>query len=550
MKLPIIEAAVDASRPIDSGILELNNQEVSCAIGYAALNHSLTGAYMPFRRMEVMQHFVDGEDGRDGRMYKESYGIAALSEVGQQLTSPLGKTNALKTLKVLQVAQQHSRPEIFQNTLSVLSDKPLIDELAKNSRYVEDEHPEEMAEALTSENSDHEVPKDFWEKPIFMAPSEELNNLLSEHPEYGKGVNLESIAIAALGHIIDLRESRWSGEKLLQQAFDAETVYAPLLEVEGFDGVAMALRNEGAMKRLYKAGHQGLVDRAMEHLAQYAYSQEYVKETVHSALSLLVDEHIDGDALLGDDPSHGIIIGESRVLHQSLHRKTPDELRAVWRAKTPGSLALKMRRYQVEHPEDHHDLEPSDTIGITLITKDFSQQMMLFSDIVRRAVRYDMDETSGFELKASASRREKNTPFHVRGREDDLNIAMPYILGMNGDAASRIEEKIDCSGFEVMKVTFLYRGTPIELQVMTEATRIESRIGAYSHAAHKGSSKGLIKPEDLLKIKRRSEQFDKPNPTNMSRARAAEYELELARIELSDTALEAFFAMQDTMLRV
>lgn len=547
MNHEVIQDAIGKAQALKPEILYANLDDIAGAVAYAGLLHSRDNVSASFDCLSTSDHFLDGD------VYPEVYGPVALSHVGQEIGSPENGTNALKALRVLQdQREKDGYSELFQNTLSVLTDKPLIKELTRKSRFDPETHPEELSDALHSPN-DREIPVDFWMTESRMVPSGDLSSLLSEK-RGGSGVNLESVVISAIGHIIKLRKSGATGERLLQQIYDAETVYAPLAEIVGFDGVAMALRSEAAKKRLYRAGHKAYIDRAENHLLELASCPEDVHANVTDILGIVSDGHVQTRPVLGEDPSQGIIIGESTVVPRSLEAMLElndlEPYRAVWRLKTVGSLANKMYKYDIEHPGEGIIL-PGDTLGITLITPNQAQQGMLFAELISNTYDAHVQDGSGLHLVASASRKWANTPFHVRGRMDDIDETMYYIgptLDRIPGGHDMVDRRVDQTGFEVMKLTLQYYGLPVEIQVVTEDIREKSRIGHYAHVKHKGNRE--VDPADLWDIKRRAKQFKVLRPTAQSEKRADALRRDISKVELSMTGLRTYHAMQGALQRV
>ena len=537
--LPIPEIAASQAARLDPSLVDFIEPELCAAAGYAALTHDVNQVITPIRQVEALRHFAHD------KVYREVLASMSLVGVGMSIDSELYGTNARKSLRVLADRQSKTEPDRYFNTLGLLTDMPVIGESAAVSRFDFETHPEALEDVLRTSERDTEVPPEYWSIPSRMPSSKQLESVLSEK-QSGKGVNIEALVMRSVASIVELRESPWTGEKLLQQIFDAEAFFAPLVETVGFDGVAMALRSEAAHKRLYRMGKGAVYDRALNILGELLTSPGYVAGAVNEALQLISGGKALSVPLLGNDPSHGIVIGESVLTPPALQ----SAVRAVWRLKSPGSLAVKVLKHQTDYNCEEATALPADVIGITVIAPNKSAQAILFSDMMQRVLKLDSDEGSSLRLAISPSRKSEQTPFHIRGKKEDLNTMMAQVVAQVGPNAAYklIDRRDDEDGFEVSKVTLTLhdnvtrRDLPIEIQYLTREARTKARNDIYAHAGHKGNRE--VNPKYMRRIWERIEQLDHMGLTMQSNARAEQLHEEIASIPLSSTASSAFTELQ------
>ena len=172
---------------------------------------------------------------------------------------------------------------------------------------------------------------------------------------------------------------------------------------------------------------------------------------------------------------------------------------------------------------------------------------------MQRVLKLDSDQGSPLKLAISPSRKSVQTPFHIRGKQEDLNAMMAQVTARVGSSAALklIDRRDDEDGFEVSKVTLTLhdkvtgRDLPIEIQYLTKEARTKARNDIYAHAGHKGNRE--VNPKYMRRIWKRIEQLDHMGLTTQSNARAEQLHKEIASIPLSATADSAFTELQTVL---
>ncbi len=303
-----------------------------------------------------------------------------------------------------------------------------------------------------------------WEQgPVGATP----RDLLPVRTELG--VNIESVLIANAGMI------RWflahnAGDyaDALQRARSVEVFHAPMSEIMGIDGMAMAMQSQRALMRLDKLGAQEYIDQAqlqLQDLTDPGVVDARIDEIL-TALSGYSHHH----QPLRHDESHGIMIGEGV--------SGPEKLRTVWRIKSIGRTAEKLYKQQSFD-------RITDAIGITSITENAFQS----GQVIASALGKVMDNPR-FTLQSSPKR---NTPVHVRGGVEfvyDVARGMGY---RNTDELRSYADVKETSpeDYQVAKFAFTNQRWgdkyPVngELQTNRAEDRVAARIGTPNHAFYK-----------------------------------------------------------------
>lgn len=180
-----------------------------------------------------------------------------------------------------------------------------------------------------------------------------------------------------LTHLTCLINTRYDTPEAYELAYKSEALLAPLCEIIGFDGLAMALRSKVICLQLRNTGKGHFVDLAEQILSELgvlgaANPEETItaKERnqnygtiVHRILKSMVGD-IDSSAsygielILGGESDHDIVIGNGDII--------TDLLRLVFRLKSVGSLAQKLAEW-AEKAEKQHETERQNIQDSTLI---------------------------------------------------------------------------------------------------------------------------------------------------------------------------------------
>lgn len=444
----------------------------------------------------------------DEYLAPQVYSAAMLSGLFDAMSEPETRDSAKKGLRTY-LTQSREAPEDKLFVLGLLSDRRSIDEFWADQLLATYADDPARLELLTDSTNTLAVPEQAWEQPVIGTRAEDVLRLRSE-----KGVNIESLLIQAAQTLQWLHTDQAKNDTAtLQRLHIAESLYAPLAEVIGFDGIAMALQSRCAVLRSMYTGKQESVALAERIIANMG-SPAVVEDRTQAMLETVLGENIHEQVLTHATP-HGIVIGEGIC--------TEDDLRIVWRRKTVGSLARKLSSLEAGEV-------PMDIIGATVITSTTAQAGTAISDLLKR-VQYD----PRIVLRPSPSR---TSALHVKGSEayvqeiasalgytsiDDLREAADVVVAQHGV-------------YQVAKVTLTFQrwGEPwplhAELQFTTEADRIEARIGSAAHALYKLSGGITNTPHTanetnaLAELRAQKRHLGHNGLTTLSRERAIKLE--------------------------
>jgi hypothetical protein len=242
---------------------------------------------------------------------------------------------------------------------------------AENQYLTEESRQDQRLEAATHDRMQAEITmKQLWQQPMNML---DLNDLLRT----GHNVGLSTIFMESVNTLNMLNNTRYDTPEAYELAYKSEALLAPLCEIIGFDGLAMALRSKVICLQLRNTGKGHFVDLAEQILSELgvlgaANPEETItaKERnqnygtiVHRILKSMVGD-IDSSAsygielILGRESDHDIVIGNGDII--------TDLLRLVFRLKSVGSLAQKLAEW-AEKAEKQHETERQNIQDSTLI---------------------------------------------------------------------------------------------------------------------------------------------------------------------------------------
>jgi len=283
--------------------------------------------------------------------------------------------------------------------------------------------------------------------------------------------NIEAVLTKAVELLDNMRKPSSGRESaLLQDILEAESFYAPILEVLGVDGLASALRGEAHTIRLTKQGRGHLVDAARNELTRIRnIGIDKITGEVFGGWSAGECRNAVGyDEEAGEVP---VIVGDSTVWPSS------GAAAVKYRIKTVGSLANKLDRYE--------GAMPADLVGYTVISSDQRASAANFADFIVECMP---------GLEGTCDKKTKKSPFYVYGSSEYVNIVRQALVnrGVDPDICQldpRAERDIEDKGYrklEVAKATLRTSdGVPVEVQFITEAERAESRTGEVAHIIYK-----------------------------------------------------------------
>ena len=326
-------------------------------------------------------------------------------------------------------------------------------------------------------------------------------DLLPVRTELGANIESELIANASLLRWF-LSHNASNYADALQWARSAESFHAPMSEIIGFDGMAMAQQSQLGLMRLDKLGQQKYIDQARLQL-QNLTDPNIVDETIHDILTT-IRGYSSHKQPLKHGESHGIMIGEGET--------GPEKLRTVWRVKSLGRIAEKL--YKLQSFDNLTDI-----IGITTITENAYQSGQVIANTLEKII-----DNEHLSLRSSPKR---NTPVHVRG---GATFVHDVARGMGYSGISQLRNYADvhvtCDGdYQVAKLAFEgQRGICGELQTNRAEDRVAARIGTPNHAFYRLTGRNATpeEAEAVAQMNSRVKFLGINGLTQQSRQRAEE----------------------------
>ena len=337
------------------------------------------------------------------------------------------------------------------------------------------EHEEMYGSEIRSHLRDgyggHAVPEEVWRsEPSFVAPEKLW--------ELAKTVNISSFPIAAAWALVNLRNHSAPDVATLKRAFMSETLLAPVCESIGLDGLAMTLNSAAIRARFEHGGDEEYLERAKEILERGGAAEQY-EQKIRDSLGILTDDFF-GEKVVNYDKTHRVLFGEGLC-----QVKGNGHVQVVWRRKSLGSIAKKLKKYDQRGCDK--DSVPADIVGLTIVVPDDSDTGEILAEIVQR-----MQGDSGFELSPSPSRQ---CAISVRGEGNYVDEIAEGLARGEIDM-SNVALSEDKRGMNGAKVTYVFGGVPMELQIITNTMRQEMRTGRFSHfeykLSHGGSGLGAV----------------------------------------------------------
>lgn len=334
--------------------------------------------------------------------------------------------------------------------------------------------PESIREIIT-DRYEGSVPAEAWRQIEPFVDVEQMAEFLDK-------TNIEAVIIKACELLDNMHYPSSSRESAkLQDVLEAESFYAPLCEVMGFDGLAASLRSQAHIIRLKGQGEHDLIEEIRE---QYETIRHIgVRNLVNTIFGTeeVVTEAVVGPRSEESCPNRSIHIGDFLA-------KNGKKVEGKYRLKTVGSWAAKVHEAR---QNDKLEYTPMDVLGLTVISGTVKDQARDFVEFLQRRI----DMNPAFQLKKANS---KSSAIYVQGTVDYVN-AVRWEMWQHGFDIGRCEfaiqddESVKQCGqkYQVSKVTFLMdhpeldKGVPVEVQFVTKAERQRSRTGEVAHIIYK-----------------------------------------------------------------
>lgn len=358
---------------------------------------------------------------------------------------------------------------------SLIADFIAVEEASGQHRLqVANTIPESIREIIT-DRYEGSVPAEAWRQIEPFVDVEQMAEFLDK-------TNIEAVIIKACELLDNMRYPSSSRESAkLQDVLEAESFYAPLCEVMGFDGLAASLRSQAHIIRLKGQGEHDLIEEIRE---QYkTVRQVGVRNLVNTIFGTeeVVTEAVVGLRSEESCPNRSIHIGDFLA-------QNGKEVEGKYRLKTVGSWAAKVHEARQNGKPEY---TPMDVLGLTVISDTVKDQARDFVEFLQRRI----DMNPAFQLKKANS---KSSAIYVQGTVDYVN-AVRWEMWQHGFDIGRCEfaiqddESVKQRGqkYQVSKVTFLMdhpelnKGVPVEVQFVTKAERQRSRTGEVAHIIYK-----------------------------------------------------------------
>lgn len=403
----------------------------------------------------------------------QTYTAAMLSPFTEVIDDPILGRNSMRALKVYRQTSDETEEE-KRYVFGLITDPIIIKDFW--NRITQDHYRDEphRLALLADQLGRLDVPDYMWEQPVAATKPSDILKLRTE-----SGVNIETFLIRAARTLQKLDIDNAPRNALtLQNIHLAESLYSPMCETIGFDGVAMALQSQSQILRQKFSNrdqYQPLAREIIENMGD--------PQTVERRAQVMLESMLGANShrqVLDHTAQHGIIIGEGLC--------TDEALRVVWRRKSFGSLARKL--------EISNGRPPMDIIAATVIVNDEAQIGRVLRDVYERA------QNDPRVTLAPSQKRDK--ALHIKGDEEYIQRVY-NAMGMSTreSADELIDIKLtDFRGYRVAKVTFKFQiygeHWPLhcEIQFNTESDRREARVGGAAHAFSRLTDEALTK-EDI-----------------------------------------------------
>lgn len=334
--------------------------------------------------------------------------------------------------------------------------------------------PESIREIIT-DRYEGSVPAEAWRQIEPFVDVEQMAEFLDK-------TNIEAVIIKACELLDNMRYPSSSRESAkLQDVLEAESFYAPLCEVMGFDGLAASLRSQAHIIRLKGQGEHDLIEEIRE---QYETIRHIgVRNLVNTIFGTeeVVTEAVVGPRSEASCHNRPVHIGDFLA-------ENGKEVEGKYRLKTVGSWAAKVHEAR---QNDKLEYTPMDVLGLTVISDTVKDQARDFVEFLQRRI----DMNPAFQLKKAAS---KSSAICVHGTVDYVTTVRQEMERCRFDTKRcefvvQDDESVKQRGqkYQVSKVTFLMdhpgvdKGVPVEVQFVTKAERQRARTGEVAHIIYK-----------------------------------------------------------------
>lgn len=338
---------------------------------------------------------------------------------------------------------------------------------------------------------DDNDPQHKWRQTYDMYPARTLYEMTRETSRYGMIVN----ACSLLRRISDYKNTNRSEEDVLRDIIDVETVYAPLCEITGYDGIATTLRHYALLNRYVRMGKVELVRNAEEYLGAM-FGTEGKRTTYETTLRTIFSSLEVASSVDQQSGFHHADVGEF-IGRLELEDGEEHVVKGNYRIKSVGSLVEKVseleRKQESQEYNGNNELVPMDLLGAAVIVKDTEETASVLKALVSK-----ITTSTTMRFRASPSRKHA-----VQIRGDDVYVNKVASEARFSESLTEFKRNEDPDGYEVSKVTFevnvggiLPNWIKVEVQVLTKEMRRSGRRGVRSHSMYsKYEDKGMTSEE-------------------------------------------------------
>ena len=364
-----------------------------------------------------------------------------------------------------QLAEYFANSDISEKeaeyVMSLINDMTIIEDTATLYR--------EMDETV------HQLRDDDPELWTREAPAIPLDDMF----QVSKNVNIESVLIKSCEILDHLHHPAHENLSAAHDIYEAESFYAPLCEVLGYDGLAMELRSHAKQNRLFYQGKGDLV----VNVARFCYDMRRLGP--QSVLNKFANEEDFSVSNVVNQPRYIDKYSDTSYETVELGEFALDMdgqlMTGNWRIKSVGSLAGKLLR------SDRSGEAPMDVMGMTVISEDVDRVAQDFSTMSRHVMKSDALHPQKAPSKQHA--------FVVQGDRAYIDRICQELGEVFVEQNVDIIENAD--GYRVSKFTCLSEDSmPIEMQFVTKADRKAGRVGKWAHIFHKLKECGVTYTEE------------------------------------------------------
>lgn len=317
-------------------------------------------------------------------------------------------------------------------------------------------------------------------------------------------INIEAVIIKA-AEVIEHLEYSYQDDSpkhevgIFREILEAESFYAPLCKIWGFDAMAMTIRDITAQIRIKKqVENQQLNSTELNALdaARTTHNQAQVFGGTNEVLGQLFPHDTRSLNYEIERSSEGKLLVDFR--DENIRMTDGTELRIIGRTKSLGSLMQKYCRQTGEYEQVSH---PMDVIAFTVVAKDEAALTEQYASMLDRVHSLSGAAT----LKPAPS---KESALYAQGRPEFIAAVQAGMAAHPlGDSIQYKTQETDGPVYQVAKFTLELTNNdgvtlPVEIQFQTEASRRDARVGATSHINYKtpNGTKGSSNGSDPLTV--------------------------------------------------